>query len=566
MKINQKQAFWLILLSAFALRFIGTSYGLPNMYNSDEPFNVVNALAYGAKKSLEPTYFVYPALYSYLLAGVYGLYYVVGSLFGIFENAIDFGAAYFIDPSGIFLWGRILSLLLGTATVALVYRTGLKFFNQTIAVLASVILTLSYVHTDLSHWILLEATLTFFCALAIYFILAFYKEPSAKFCVLAAIVCGLAISTKYNAAFIVLSLIVAIIMQTHQNPAKLAGFFGLSFVGIGAGFLVGSPYWLIEPSAYLDTLNYTLSHVSTGMVGHQSFMPLVWPFWEIIAKDWTVGLLMVAGFFQVFFRRDKRLLVLLPFVLVSLLVIGFWSRTGVHYLAPVFPALAIYAAFFLDEILRMKFQPALKAALLAVLFIPPFAKIMHYDFALLQIDTRTNAKSWIEANVPLETMIAYENYVYGPNLFDPARFIKNSDENALLPLALKERILEESLRRKTYKLINLRKDFRLKVLADSNAVEDEYIRQLLETRLPKLSSVQKAGVPYIMVSSDNYVRYFETQPPEEEGQLWLAYMNGRRFYESVFESKYLRLVKEFTPTFWNLGPTIKIYQILPGEE
>ena len=77
-KLSDQKILLLILLAAFILRLIGIRYGLPSFFNSDEPFNVINALAFGAKKSLEPTYYVYPTFFSYLLFAVYGLFFSIG--------------------------------------------------------------------------------------------------------------------------------------------------------------------------------------------------------------------------------------------------------------------------------------------------------------------------------------------------------------------------------------------------------------------------------------------------------------------------------------------------------
>ena len=570
LKLPIDRTLLIILVVAFVLRFAGAWYGLPSLYYSDEPFNVVNALAYGAKKSLEPTYFVYPALYSYFLLGVYGLYFVAGTLTGSFGNALDFGAAYFINPGGLFLTGRILSVLLGVAAIFLVFRIAQRYFSQRVAYLAAALLALSTTHTNLSHWILPEAAVAFMSALALYAVFRFHELPTFKSVLMAGVACGLAISTKYNAGFVMLSLLLSIFLHFRREPSRLVKFGGGGLLAVLAGFLIGSPYWLLSFSSYMHDLKYTVAHVDAGMVGHISSLPILWPLWEMIYSDWTVGLLLVTGFFYAFTQPEKKQYLLLAFVLPTLVVMGFWDRTGVHYLAPVLPALAILAAVFFDKIVSLKMSTSLRIVLVAVALLPSLVKIAYQDIRLTQEDTRTAAKAWIESHIRRESMIAYENYVYGPNLFDPARFLKNASESRLLPLEIKERLLEESRRRTSYRLVNLRKDFRLRALSELDVSEksgdNAYVRQLLETRLPKLSSVRKAGVPYLMISSDNYARYFRGAPPAQGTAVWLSYQNGRRFYQSVLKSDDLILLQEFNATFWSLGPTIKIYKFKKDDE
>ena len=563
-KISPHKYILAILGLAFVFRFVGIWYGLPSLYNSDEPFNVINSLAYGAKKSLEPTYFVYPSFYSYLLFAVYGLYFIFGKLFGVFENAVEFGTAYFIDPTGLFFVGRFLSVLVGVATIWLTYKIGQRFFSKRIALLASAVLGLSFTHVNLSHWILIEPTVAFMSALALYLILGFYEAPSLKSSFVAGIVSGLAISTKYNAGLILVPLLFAQIFLYRKALPELFKNLAGSVAACFIGFLLGSPYGLFSFSSFWGTLQYTFAHVSTGMVGHFTSVPLVWPLWEIFFSDWSVGVVLVAGFIYAIFQKERKQLLLLSFALSSLLFIGLWKRTSIHYLMPIYPALSILAAIFLNDILNQRLNKFLRVVLLILIFLPAAVNIVYQDIRLTHTDVRTPAKNWIEASIPDDGMIAYENYFYGPNLFDPGRFFRNSDESRWLPLEIKERLLEEKLRRVSYQLINLRKDFKLRILAKDKAsggvAKNAYVRQLLETRLPKLSAVQNARIKYVMVSSDNYDRYFKSRPPEQGTPAWLSYQNGRSFYQSVFESKELILVKEFKPSFWNLGPTVKIYK------
>ncbi len=565
-KLSEHRVLLGIVAGAFALRFIGLWYGLPAMYNSDEPFNVINALAYGAKQSLEPTYFVYPALHSYVLLAAYGVFFVLGRGLGVFNSALDFGAAYFLDPSGIFWVGRLVSVLAGVFAVWCVYRIGERFFSRQVGGLSAVVLALSFAHADVSHWVLPEALLAMMSALALLSILRLLETCSVRQVLLAGVLCGLAISTKYNAGFIICPLFLAVVFASRGEAAARTRSLFVATAGVAAGFLLGSPYWILSFNSYWQVLQYTFSHVSSGMVGHVSGVPLVWPLLEMIVSDWSVGLLMVSGLLFAFTKLDRKTWLLLSFVLPTVVVVGLWQRSGIHYLLPVFPVLALLAGLFLTSLLQQISHRQLRWVVAGALFVPALFKIGLHDVRLSRTDTRTEARAWIESNIPIEAMIGYENYVYGPNLFDPARYVKNKAESGLLPVAIKERLLEESLRRKTYKLINLRKDFKLKALAQeskSNNKRSAYIRQLLENRLPRISSVQRAGVRYLMISSDNYFRYFQEKPPDKGTPVWLSYKNGRRFYESLFESSSWSLLREFTPTFLTPGPTVRLYRHLP---
>ncbi|MFQ5641614.1 MAG: ArnT family glycosyltransferase [bacterium] len=556
----------LLLAAAFIVRFTGIWYGLPDLFNSDEPFNVANALSFGAKRSLEPTYFVYPTLYSYLLLVVYTFYFAAGKLFGAFDGVLDFGLAYFLNPTGLFFIGRLVSVFLGVFTIWLVYRIGERYFSKQAGLLAAALLAASVTHVDMSHWILVEPAVACSATLALYFILRLYKRKGrVKECILAGIFVGLAISTKYNAGFVLIPLFVAVGMVFKSDPWKLFSRFAICGFCVLGGFLLASPYWLFSFSAFLYEFKYTVSHMSTGMVGHSSDIPLAWPVIEVLLKDWTVGVVFIAGLIYVFFQKRRKQLLLMTFALPTLLVVGLWSRTGVHYLIPVFPALALLAALFLLEINALVKNETVKISLLLILFMPPVIKIVYQDLRLMQKDSRAIAKEWIEHNIPAGSVIAYENYVYGPNLFDPRRFLNNEFESRLLPLEIKEQLLQERNRRTSYLLVNLRKDFKTRLAGETvegdDSEGDPYIRQLFDLRLPKLRSLKKAKIEYLMISSDNYLRYFKGAVPRPGTALWFAYQNGKRFYEQVFQATGLTLLKEFSATRKKMGPTIRIYKI-----
>lgn len=562
---NSQILFW-VLAMAFVLRFAGIWYGLPGMYNSDEPFNVANALAYGAKASLEPTYFVYPAFYSYVLFAVYAMLFIGGRLTGMFESALDFGATYFLAPGSLFLTGRFLSVLLGVVTIWIVYVCGARFFSKRVGLFAASGLSLSYAHADLSHWILPEATLALMCALAIYAILRYHAQPSGAAIVVAGVLCGLAISTKYNAGFLFLPLLVMPLWHRRKDSVAAAKHFGMGVGALVIGFLVGSPYWLLAWADYWQALHYTVSHVNTGMAGHISQARFVWPLMALVRSDWSIGLLFTAALPYAIFQRSAKIWLLLLFVLPTLLFVGSWQRTGLHYVICLFPALAILTGFAVDSLFERMPSRKIRIVVIVLVCLPPFAKITLQDIRYTQPDTRTLARSWIERSIPAQSMIAYENYVYGPNLYDAHRFLRREDEGELLPPALQQRLLAEEESRTSYHLVNLRTDARLRSLmasdsANSHRVDNPYDAQLAATFLPELAALKQVGVGYVVASSDNYDRYFDSKPPEQGTLLWQSYQNGREFYASLFQSEAVTLLAEFEQGYWNLGPTLRIYKL-----
>jgi len=567
-----RNIYWILVLAA-VIRFTGIWHGLPALYNSDEPFVVNNALSYGAKKSLEPSYFDYPTLYSYVLFGVYGGYYLVGSVSGAFDDAIDFAAGYFLDPTGFYLIARILSVLWGVLAVYVVYRAGRRFLSERTGLYAALTLALSWLHVEKSHWGLLESPLVLLSALALYFILKLSESANTKNTILAGLISGLAVSTKYNAGFIFVPLFVACFFAWRKQPRKLLQHWLLAGVSMVAGFLIASPYWLITPESFIQVFQWSYFQAQYGVAGHASSMPLLWPFFEMMFVDWTVGVLMILGFVYAFFQRQRAQVILVSFVTATLLFVGFWERGDLHYIMPVYPALVLLAGLFLHDIAGYVKSRSVWTVVLVLIFGASLTKIVLFDVRLTQPDTRTLAQRWIERNIPDGALIGYENYAYGPNLFDPARFLKYDREKQVLPFELKERLLQARHLRKHYNLVNFRKDFKAPGLSrtarrDSTTDRFEQRKAYLRSLLPGVTSMQKNGLQYVVISSYNYRRYFSRKPPERAHPSWYSFEVSRRFYQGVFESDQLELLKAFKPTFWNTGPVIRFYRIkeMPGRD
>ncbi len=540
----------LLLGVALLVRLWGIWYGLPSLYIGDESFHLLNALSMGARRSLEPLYFVYPTFHGYVLLALYGAAFVVGRLTGVFSDAVDFGLRYFFDPTVLFLIGRALSAVAGAFTVWLVYRVGRRYFSKQVAVLAGTLLAFSYGHVYSSHWILLEAPVALMAMLGLAALFRYHDSARTRDLWLAGGLIGLAISTKYNAGFLVLSLLLAVWWRGRASRRlPWAGWAHASGAAV-LGFVVGTPYWLLEPGRFLTQFLDTSARMEQGMLGHVARIPILWPLVEMVRSDWGVGVLLVAGLFLAFpgARRDRRRLLLLAFVLPSLLVLGFWRRTGIGYLMPIYPALSLLAA---DAVVRAASRvgrwavPAISAMLALGLL-----QVVLYDVRLSGEDTRAEAEAWIAANIPAGATIGYENFAYGPNLFDPQRFLRNPEAGLLPPPAV-QAIREEARRRRTYRLIHLRKDFH----------QDDEAGPAGPAPYPDLEALRRRGVQFLMLSSANYSRYFD-KPPSRRSPLWREYRLGRAFYESIFQSSTAVLVAEFTPSFWHPGPVVRIYRIL----
>src|SRR6187549_2072071 len=112
-----------VCLLALALRSFALGYGLPAVFNPDETPILNRALAF-AKGDPNPHNFLYPSLYFYALFLWESAFFLVGRVLGLFDSLGAFQREFFTNPSRLFLAGRAMSVVCGTATVVALYYVG----------------------------------------------------------------------------------------------------------------------------------------------------------------------------------------------------------------------------------------------------------------------------------------------------------------------------------------------------------------------------------------------------------------------------------------------------------
>ena len=120
-----------------------------------------------------------------------------------------------------YLWGRAVTALFGTATVWLLYRTGLRW-NRRTALLAAVMLAVMPLHVRESHYTLTDVPATFFVVAALLLALRAHERSTASSFALAGAAAGLAGATKYNAGVVVVVPLIASAMTRAARPSALS--------------------------------------------------------------------------------------------------------------------------------------------------------------------------------------------------------------------------------------------------------------------------------------------------------------------------------------------------------
>jgi hypothetical protein len=415
---NSRLVLALICLVGLVLRLIGLKFGLPAVYNPDEVSIMARALTF-ATGTLNPHNFLYPTFLFYVLFVWVGIYLGFVWISGRVESLSALQQLYFTDPTGIYLAGRTLGVVAGTATIVAVYRLAARLTTDRTALAAAAFLAVAPLAVRDAHYIKhdVPATLTIvlaYLAMTRIWPCARPEGPTRRDTLLAGAACGVAFSTHYYCIFLVFPLAFAIFQGWRTRggrewlPQIIWG--GVASVVV---FFALSPFILVEPlTAWRDiTANRQIvvdRAVTAGAFAPaKQYLTMLW----VDAGVQTMAIMAILGVIRMLVLAPARAVFLLAFPVPFFLFIMNTAPAS-RYLNPTLPFLVIFAALTLDSVDSPRSRPRrsilwLVAALVAL---PALGWSVLTGYFFRQDDTRTLAARYIEANIPAESTILIQPY------------------------------------------------------------------------------------------------------------------------------------------------------------
>ena len=441
----------IILFVASAVRVYQIGWGLPFVYDEAVPLKKAWAMwGWGAPVGvdLNPHFFNYPSLTIYLQFIAQGLLYLALRIGGVVASGVDYHARYLVDPEPVHYVGRLLSALFGVATVWLTYQVGRRFSGRRAAVAGAALLAVSTFHISRSQLIEVDVPLTFFVMLVLWLLLRLAEQPTLKGYAFAGAMIGLAASTKYTGAMLVLPLVVADVFARKTATKQPRVWYPMLSVLVAAVvFVLTSPFVVLDPGTFADHFATERQHMRFGHFGLSGSSS--WMFYARALTDrlmgWPAAVSALAGlvYFAVVRRRGTAL-ILAAFVVPYVLAVSTWSMHADRYLLAVIPALLLFATAALEKALKTlpisrwpdRVLALTGAALTLVLAAPVAAEYPAY-LRSIRSDARTTASEWIEANIPGGSYLVIEPY--GPDLFGPQKISQVDPEIRKKVLELKKK-------------------------------------------------------------------------------------------------------------------------------
>ena len=406
-----------ISLVALGLRVWNLNYGLPGVFNMDERPILDRALTF-AKGDPNPHNFLYPTLYLYAIFAWEALYFVVGRGLGWFSSLAAFQNAFFVDASGHVLAARLLTALVGTATVPAVYLFGRRVGGSAVGLAGALLLAVAPLAVRDAHYVKLDVPVTLFATLALATLTRIATEPEAaarwQTWAVAGLLAGLGISTHYYAAILAVPFVAvaaADITRSRrwQTSAGLLMAAGLATV---AGFVLGSPFFVLEPGVILRDFT-ELRQVDIDRAVGSGLFSSIDTYGALLprAMGWPTVVLALAGILSMLWRDWRRALPLAVFPLAFMVFVANTFPAS-RYLNIIIPTVAVAAACGAAGLLRL-IRPAASLAFVAVVVLaaaPAIADSVRWDRFFGQPDTRTLAGQYIEREVPAGTTILVQPY------------------------------------------------------------------------------------------------------------------------------------------------------------
>ena len=430
-----------ICVVALGLRLVGLRYGLPAVYNPDEVAIMSRALAF-AKGDLNPHNFLYPTFYFYVLFAWEGLTALWSVVTGAAASLSAFQQEFFVDPTRVFVAGRLLTALCGTATVAATFVLGRRVAGPVAGLTAAIFLAIAPLHVRDSHYVKHDVPVTLLIVLAyLAYVRLWHREPGDRptfsAVVTAAVFTGAAFATHYYTIFLALPLAWSVARHARDQSDAIRRIVAAGLIA-AAVFLVLSPYVVLEPATAWRDIRANQQIVVERAAGTLGYAQTALRYGVLIWRDtvsWPVIVIAATGLLVLGATRTGMTALLLAFPIPFFVFIA-GTFPATRYLIPLVPFLAVFAGVAVSWIAQR--QPVAAIALACVACVMPLRDSLRTDLFIRQADTRTLAEAYIEATVPDGRTILTQ--AYSVPLTPTAEALSEAVERSGQPMPTKTRL------------------------------------------------------------------------------------------------------------------------------
>ncbi|RMD87417.1 MAG: hypothetical protein D6808_01460 [Candidatus Dadabacteria bacterium] len=439
MSYKNPRAAALVSVSALLLFSLWLCYplifkGVPYITDEDEGHHFNRVVNMAKSGDYNPHYFLKPSLHFYLRQPAVWASYLylkhkgeidsiqkirTGDPFGLS------GYAFALSHPAVFEANRAFTVLFYLGALLCTFFIARLFVPDIFALGAVWLSGISPALLSYSAVIGVDMVMVFMVLLGILLSLLAFRNFSIFNITVAGFVCGLAASTKYNAAPLCALPALSVLLS---GKGSLKGYMA-SIISPVAGFFAGSPYILVSFPLFLEHVGYEIWHYGvSGHAGHectrgigQALCYARWAFNSALSPlPLALGILSI----PLIFRRDKRLACIFLFFPVAFFLL--MTAQKAHFprnMLSLVPIAFILASFFVYETSQnmAKIGKTIYIFLFLVLSSYPLLRSslsLRHDAKNFPEDTRIAAFRWLKSSLrPLEDAAISGNLNFIPQVY-----------------------------------------------------------------------------------------------------------------------------------------------------
>ena len=419
-RVAARAALGLILGVALGWRLINIGFGLPGMYDPDEPMFMITALKMLSNGTLNPGWFGHPGSTTIMLvATIDAAVASTGLLLGHYANIDDFARAAYADPAMLFVPARTAMALIGTMCVWLTYALGNRLHGRATGLIAAALLAVNAPHIAWSQVIRTDINASAFMLACLLFAVRIADRGRLRDALLAGAFAGFATVTKWPAATVFIAIIgAAIYTRRLRGPTDrpLRQILAAAAAGLAAMF-IASPFIFLDWPTMLANVT---GEISPGHLGHNSqgfFANLAYYSVDQIAGSMgVIGLaLVIGGVAASAIRSPIARWTLIPAAGLFLILICTQNVFFSRWLMPLLPMICIFAGCALAAVgqrVKRSFGGVKRAiafgALGLMVAAPSLAAAIDATTERAN-DTRTLAAGWARKHIPSGSRVVFEH-------------------------------------------------------------------------------------------------------------------------------------------------------------
>ena len=407
---------WAIVAVAAALRLFPVWFGLPYPYARPDEAQAISGAVGILRGDFNPHFFHWPSLTFYLFAAALGGVSAVRSMLGV--DPLPMAVAV--------VTARIVVAMAGAATTVALFRLTRRIAGDTAALIAAAFLAVAPLHVRDSHFAMTDVLMTFLSTASLAALVAAFDRAadgtlaSLRPFAVAGLIAGLATSTKYNAAVVLAAMgaAQALLLGHPGGPwswtsRRWRAFApGLAYiVAMLAGFVLGTPFAILDFRTFAADFTYDLTHLSGG---HAVPMGRGWTAHLTRSLPYGCGLVMLLmaglGLWLGTRRHTRHTVILASFSFAYYAILGSGQTVFFRYVLPLVPIVCLFAAAAVahasetfasasplppGSARRRAAEKVMLAALVLFAIRWPAVTSLEIDLVLTRTDTRVLAAEWL---------------------------------------------------------------------------------------------------------------------------------------------------------------------------